>query len=254
MKVPLYMMSAGDLGLEPRQVETKLQGILDMCTRWNAILLLDEADVFLEERSLHELERNKLVSIFLRVLEYYEGIMFLTTNRVQTFDAAFQSRIHISLKYPELDTASRKSVWQNFIQQHDVAQAASRERGPSKPKASAAQSSDVMDGTISAESDEKLKDTHMKQTLPHAFTSKDIDKLSDLTVNGRQIKVRSRISQSLHGLLRPRSSTAIIPLVQCFHEIPANSCAYRTSSKPLSWWQAIEGRLWVTSTSMRCLK
>lgn len=84
MKVPLYMMSAGDLGLDPRHVESKLQGILEMCTRWNAILLLDEADVFLEQRSLHELERNKLVSIFLRVLEYYEGIMFLTTNRFVT--------------------------------------------------------------------------------------------------------------------------------------------------------------------------
>jgi hypothetical protein len=73
MKVPLYMMSAGDLGLDPRRVESKLQDILEMCTRWNSVLLLDEADVFLEQRSLHELERNKLVSIFLRVLEYYEG-------------------------------------------------------------------------------------------------------------------------------------------------------------------------------------
>ena len=74
MRVPLYMMSAGDLGLDPRTVETSLKDILEMCTKWNAILLLDEADVFLEERSLHELERNKLVSIFLRVLEYYEGV------------------------------------------------------------------------------------------------------------------------------------------------------------------------------------
>ena len=73
MKVPLYNMAAGDLGLDPRSVEVKLDEILNMCTRWNAILLLDEADVFLEERSLHELERNKLVSIFLRVLEYYGG-------------------------------------------------------------------------------------------------------------------------------------------------------------------------------------
>jgi len=95
MKVPLYMMSAGDLGLDPRTVESSLRDILEMCTKWNAILLLDEADVFLEQRSLHELERNKLVSIFLRVLEYSECILFLTTNRVQTFDAAFQSRIHI---------------------------------------------------------------------------------------------------------------------------------------------------------------
>jgi hypothetical protein len=73
MRVPLYMMSAGDLGLDPRTVESSLKDILEMCTKWNAILLLDEADVFLEQRSLHELERNKLVSIFLRVLEYYEG-------------------------------------------------------------------------------------------------------------------------------------------------------------------------------------
>ena len=95
MKVPLYSMAAGDLGLDPRTVESSLRDILEMCTKWNAILLLDEADVFLEQRSLHELERNKLVSIFLRVLEYSECILFLTTNRVQTFDAAFQSRIHI---------------------------------------------------------------------------------------------------------------------------------------------------------------
>jgi hypothetical protein len=124
MKVPLYMMSAGDLGFDPRKVESKLQDILEMCSRWNAVLLLDEADVFLEQRSLHELERNKLVSIFLRVLEYYEGTMFLTTNRVQTFDPAFQSRIHISLDYPGLTIDSRKTVWKNFLdsssQEHTI--------------------------------------------------------------------------------------------------------------------------------------
>jgi SpoVK/Ycf46/Vps4 family AAA+-type ATPase len=124
MKIPLYMMSAGDLGFDPRKVETKLQDILEMCSRWNAILLLDEADVFLEQRSLHELERNKLVSIFLRVLEYYEGTMFLTTNRVQTFDPAFQSRIHISLDYQQLSIESRKTVWKNFLdsaaQKHEI--------------------------------------------------------------------------------------------------------------------------------------
>jgi len=30
--------------------------------------MLDEADVFLEARSAHDLKRNKLVSIFLRLL------------------------------------------------------------------------------------------------------------------------------------------------------------------------------------------
>jgi DNA polymerase III delta prime subunit len=115
MKVPLYMMSAGDLGTEPSQVESALGNILEMNTKWNAVLLLDEADVFLEARSTHDLERNKLVSIFLRLLEYYEGILFLTTNRVDNIDAAFESRIHLSLQYDELDKTSRKHVWETFL-------------------------------------------------------------------------------------------------------------------------------------------
>jgi hypothetical protein len=115
MKVPLYLMSAGDLGTEPSQVETALSNILEMNTKWNAVLLLDEADVFLEARSTHDLERNKLVSIFLRLLEYYEGILFLTTNRVDNIDAAFESRIHLSLQYDDLDKPSRKHVWETFL-------------------------------------------------------------------------------------------------------------------------------------------
>lgn len=62
MRAPLYMMSAGDLGLDSSQVEASLSNVLEMCTKWNAVLLLDEADVFLEQRSTHDLERNKLVS------------------------------------------------------------------------------------------------------------------------------------------------------------------------------------------------
>ena len=48
-------------------------------------------------------------------MEYYEGILFLTTNRVDNIDAAFQSRIHISLEYSELSIASRRHVWSNFL-------------------------------------------------------------------------------------------------------------------------------------------
>jgi len=54
-------------------------------------------------------------AVFLRMLEYYEGILFLTTNRVDNIDAAFQSRIHISMEYEELSTSSRRHVWSNFL-------------------------------------------------------------------------------------------------------------------------------------------
>jgi hypothetical protein len=115
MQSPLYMMSAGDLGINPDQVEARLTNILEMIAKWNAVLLLDECDVFLEKRSAHDLERNKLVSIFLRVLEYYEGILFLTTNRIDNIDPAFQSRIHVSMSYPDLNDKSRRVIWENFL-------------------------------------------------------------------------------------------------------------------------------------------
>lgn len=92
LKCPLYMVSAGELGTDPRVLERSLTDILDIAHAWGAVLLLDEADVFLEKRSIHDIHRNALVSIFLRLLEYFQGILFLTTNRVETFDDAFQSR------------------------------------------------------------------------------------------------------------------------------------------------------------------
>lgn len=186
MKTPLFMMSAGDLGLDARDVEHKLQRVLDMCTRWNAILLLDEADVFLEQRSLHELERNKLVSIFLRLLEYYDGNMILTTNRVQTFDEAFQSRIMISIQYKELTAESRRKIWSNFLKQHDATQTAARANPPKLATENADQDSD----------EEHLK--HLKRTLPHEITEADLDDLArSLNLNGRQIKNVLKTAQLL---------------------------------------------------------
>lgn len=77
------MASAGELGTDSRILEAELQKILDVCHAWGAILLLDEADVFLEKRNMQDIHRNALVSIFLRQLEYFQGILFLTTNRVE---------------------------------------------------------------------------------------------------------------------------------------------------------------------------
>ena len=53
--------------------------------------------------------------MFLRVLEYYEGIMFLTTNRIGIFDSAFKSRVHLAIRYPALSVASRRELWDTFI-------------------------------------------------------------------------------------------------------------------------------------------
>jgi len=108
---------AGDLGTNAQLLEERLSTILSLVCRWNAILLLDEADVFLECRSRHGLEYNALVSVFLRQLEYSQGIIFFTTNRVTMMDEAIQNRIHLALKYDDLKPLARESIWNGFLQQ-----------------------------------------------------------------------------------------------------------------------------------------
>ena len=149
LKCPLYCVSAGELGTHPRELEAELTKILDVAHAWGAVLLLDEADVFMEARTAQDIHRNALVSIFLRVLEYFQGILFLTTNRVSTFDDAFQSRIHIALRvgrtlihlmfplltvpqYQELDFKARRTIFKMFIDK--VAQTATGDK-PIEPAA-----------------------------------------------------------------------------------------------------------------------
>ncbi|CAH0015851.1 unnamed protein product [Clonostachys rhizophaga] len=111
----LHGVTCGDIGTKAEDVEQYLDSVLLLGATWGCVVLLDEADVFLEQRSILNLERNSLVSVFLRVLEYYDGILILTSNRVGIFDEAFKSRIQLSLHYSNLDQNQRYQIWKNFI-------------------------------------------------------------------------------------------------------------------------------------------
>lgn len=60
--VPLYAMSASMLGSETTEIARNLDRALTLCKLWNAMLLLDEADVFMSARSNDNIKRNELVS------------------------------------------------------------------------------------------------------------------------------------------------------------------------------------------------
>ncbi|KAK8241968.1 P-loop containing nucleoside triphosphate hydrolase protein [Phyllosticta capitalensis] len=114
-KMPLYTISSGALGTGPVEIHKSLVKILHLAAHWKAVLLLDEADVFLTKRTMADVSRNAIVSIFLSELEYYQGILLLTTNKAQDIDEAFKSRIHFCHSYPNLDFAARKTIWQDFM-------------------------------------------------------------------------------------------------------------------------------------------
>eukprot|EP00804_Cyclotella_cryptica_P012300 CCRYP_019993-RA/>CCRYP_019993-RA protein AED:0.05 eAED:0.05 QI:87/0.5/0.33/1/1/1/3/0/879 len=117
LKKPLYVVTAGDLGTTASELEKSLGAVLDLCSTWDALVLIDEADIFLEARSSTEIQRNALVCVMLRLLEYYSGCLFLSSNRdAKTIDAAIASRITVMLNYPPLDTAGRAKVWKNLLE------------------------------------------------------------------------------------------------------------------------------------------
>ncbi|KAH9925953.1 P-loop containing nucleoside triphosphate hydrolase protein [Epithele typhae] len=122
LRRPLFVIGSGDLGTTASELDDKLETTFTIAACWNAVLLIDEADVFLEQRSLHDMERNAMVAVFLRHVEYYRGILFLTTNRITTFDEAFLSRIHVALHFAELSAATKRAIWAAFLAKIGLAQ------------------------------------------------------------------------------------------------------------------------------------
>lgn len=130
-----------------------------MATKWNAILLLDEADVFLAQRSSHDVQGNKVASIFLRLLEHYEGILFLTTSRPGDIDDVFQSRIHVTLRYEELGQDARKGIWRSFLT--------------------------------------AMTSTPKHHVAPFGFRDCDLEELAETRMNGREIRNTLKTGQLL---------------------------------------------------------
>ncbi|KAM7183212.1 hypothetical protein V8F33_013739 [Rhypophila sp. PSN 637] len=100
-----------------RTVESSLSEIFRLANLWDCVLLLDEADIFLSHREKTDdnLQRNALVSIFLRTMEYYPGILFLTTNRAGALDEALSSRVHVSINFPDLNREQTMALFRMNI-------------------------------------------------------------------------------------------------------------------------------------------
>ncbi|WP_424360323.1 AAA family ATPase [Methylocystis parvus] len=117
---PLYRVHSGQLGLNVAAMETALKEILTRAQRWGAVMLIDEADVYIKRRD-DNIAMNAVVGVFLRVLEYFNGLLFLTTNRVDDIDEAIVSRCIALIRYHPPDEAARARIWRVMAEQFDLA-------------------------------------------------------------------------------------------------------------------------------------
>jgi len=124
VRKPLMIVSGAELanpGPGPSVgVERLLQNVFDLAKAWDALVLIDEAEVYLEARSFGDVQRNAMVSIFLRLLEYHHQVVFLTTNHITRLDSAFKSRIAVAIRYPDLSIPARAEIWKRFLERAGV--------------------------------------------------------------------------------------------------------------------------------------
>jgi len=166
MKKPLYNINAGQLGITVESLEKNLKMVMDRAERWGAVLLIDEADVYIKERG-DDVHHNALVAVWLRTIEYFNGLMFLTTNRGDDVDDAIASRCIATISYraPEHDESIK--IWKIMCQNAGL--------------------------KISVKTAEKLT-----STFPNAV-GRDIEKLVKLTVRFAAKKgIKPEVSTFIH--------------------------------------------------------
>ena len=120
IKRPLYRVHSGQLGLNVAAMEVALKEVLTRAQRWGAVMLIDEADVYIKKRD-DNITMNAVVGVFLRVLEYFNGLLFLTTNRVDDIDEAIVSRCIALIKFHPPGRDDRQRIWGVMTEQFGLA-------------------------------------------------------------------------------------------------------------------------------------
>jgi SpoVK/Ycf46/Vps4 family AAA+-type ATPase len=185
---PLFYLQAEDLGINAAALGANIKRVFEMATEWNAVILLDEADVFMAERNPNDIHRNELVSIFLRELEYYRGIIFLTTNLYHTIDTAFRSRVSLHLLFKSLAREARETVWRKFLQ-----------RLPDSNRITDVTDESPATGSTTPRNDGIDEDTGGEITATYEdkpLDDEDIAELSLWQLNGREIKTAVKMVRS----------------------------------------------------------
>ena len=119
IKRPLYKINVSSLGTDPIKIEESLEKAFQRANSWEAILLLDEADLYIMERD-NNIQHNAIVTVFLKGLEYSKGLTFLTTNKGKNVDDAILSRCTAIIHYELPEGVSRQKLWTILSSQFDL--------------------------------------------------------------------------------------------------------------------------------------
>lgn len=110
------------------ETEKSLNHILSRAEELDVILLLDEGDALLTQRTGVQTSNDRYANLetnfLLQRLESFEGILFVTTNAGNRIDSAFQRRMDVIVDFRPPDAAERWTIWQMHLPEAHAVDAA----------------------------------------------------------------------------------------------------------------------------------
>jgi len=97
------------------ETEKNLNQILSRAEELNVILLLDEGDALLTNRTAVQSSNDRYANLetnfLLQRIESFEGILLITTNALQRIDSAFQRRMDVMVEFRLPEPEERWNLW-----------------------------------------------------------------------------------------------------------------------------------------------
>jgi hypothetical protein len=101
---------------KPEELVRRLSIGFQRAKRYRSVLLLDEVDVFIRKRGGDGgISFDENTSVFLRMMEYYDGVLLMTTNLPDQIDPAVFSRVHVCLEYKSPEASDRRAIWNGML-------------------------------------------------------------------------------------------------------------------------------------------
>jgi len=112
LEMPFYPFDSSDLGSSPSDLEAGLKQVGARAKRWNALMLWDEAEIYIENRNESGWGSHAFVAVSLQYLESFQGgMLVIATNRPFTIDEGINSRIPVKIALPAASPEKRKKIW-----------------------------------------------------------------------------------------------------------------------------------------------
>jgi hypothetical protein len=101
------------------ETEKNLEQIFSLAEELDILLLLDEGDALLTQRtsvqSSNDRYANMETNFLLQRIETFEGILIVTSNAADRIDSAFKRRFDLVVDFRQPEAAERWAIWQSHL-------------------------------------------------------------------------------------------------------------------------------------------